>query len=74
MSLPFRFGVLLGLSFGFPAVAELSAQKTEETWKTDFSRSTVPLEKIVSGGPPKDGIRMDAVRGRGPGPLGWRTV
>ncbi|MDP2497311.1 MAG: DUF3179 domain-containing protein [Candidatus Palauibacterales bacterium] len=26
------------------------------TWKTDFSRITVPPEEIVSGGPPKDGI------------------
>jgi hypothetical protein len=25
-------------------------------WKTDFSRHTVPLEEIVSGGPPRDGI------------------
>jgi hypothetical protein len=25
-------------------------------WKTDFSRHTVPLEEIVPGGPPKDGI------------------
>jgi len=25
-------------------------------WTTDFSRHTVPLEEIVSGGPPKDGI------------------
>lgn len=28
----------------------------QEEWKTDFSRHTVPLEEIVSGGPPKDGI------------------
>ncbi len=25
-------------------------------WRTDFSKHTVPLEEIVSGGPPKDGI------------------
>jgi hypothetical protein len=25
-------------------------------WKTDFSKHSVPLEEIVSGGPPKDGI------------------
>lgn len=25
-------------------------------WKTDFTRHTVPLSEIVSGGPPKDGI------------------
>jgi hypothetical protein len=27
-----------------------------EAWKTDFTRHSVPLEEIVSGGPPKDGI------------------
>ena len=25
-------------------------------WKTDFTKHTVPLEEIMSGGPPKDGI------------------
>ena len=25
-------------------------------WKTDFSKSSIPLEEIMSGGPPKDGI------------------
>lgn len=28
----------------------------QEEWKTDFTRHTVPLEEIVSGGPPRDGI------------------
>lgn len=27
-----------------------------ERWATDFTRHTVPLEEIISGGPPKDGI------------------
>lgn len=27
-----------------------------EHWSTDFTRHAVPLEEIVSGGPPKDGI------------------
>jgi Protein of unknown function (DUF3179) len=27
-----------------------------EGWKTDFSRATVPLSEILSGGPPRDGI------------------
>ena len=27
-----------------------------ERWSTDFSKHTVPLEEISSGGPPKDGI------------------
>jgi len=32
------------------------ALEGQESWKTDFSKHTVPLEEIVSGGPPKDGI------------------
>ncbi|MDZ7780627.1 MAG: DUF3179 domain-containing protein [Gemmatimonadota bacterium] len=28
----------------------------QEDWQTDFTKHTVPLEEIVSGGPPKDGI------------------
>lgn len=35
--------------------SESSAQQGGE-WRTDFSRHTVPLDEIVSGGPPKDGI------------------
>jgi hypothetical protein len=31
-------------------------QSQQDEWRTDFSRHTVPLEEIVSGGPPKDGI------------------
>ncbi|MGQ0816316.1 MAG: DUF3179 domain-containing protein [Gemmatimonadota bacterium] len=31
-------------------------QLTQDGWRTDFSRHTVPLEEIVAGGPPKDGI------------------
>lgn len=27
-----------------------------EGWKTDFTRSSVPFEEIISGGPPRDGI------------------
>ncbi len=39
-----------------------------EVWRTDFSKHSVPLEEIVSGGPPKDGIpaidrpRFESVR------------
>lgn len=42
-----------------------------EAWRTDFSRHSVPLEEIVSGGPPKDGIpaidrpRFESVREAG---------
>ena len=28
----------------------------QSEWRTDFSKHTVPLDEIVSGGPPKDGI------------------
>ncbi|MBI3983319.1 MAG: DUF3179 domain-containing protein [Gemmatimonadetes bacterium] len=45
--------VTLGLALTVGA-ARAPAQSTE--WRTDFSRATVPLEEIVSGGPPKDGI------------------
>ena len=41
------------------AVAALPASalgQFGDEWKTDFSRHTVPLDEIVSGGPPKDGI------------------
>lgn len=36
----------------------LSPQRAaaQESWRTDFSRATVPMDEIVSGGPPKDGI------------------
>ena len=30
--------------------------QSREEWKTDFSKTTVDMEEIVSGGPPKDGI------------------
>ncbi|MBI4539187.1 MAG: DUF3179 domain-containing protein [Gemmatimonadetes bacterium] len=40
-----------------------STSPAQEGWRTDFSRHVVPLEEIVSGGPPKDGIRsIDAPR------------
>lgn len=32
------------------------AAQTQGPWRTDFSRHTVPLDEIISGGPPKDGI------------------
>jgi hypothetical protein len=46
-------GVLFLIGCSSPP-AEASGQ---DTWITDFSKRTVPLEQIVSGGPPKDGIR-----------------
>ena len=29
---------------------------SDAPWRTDFSRHTVPLDEIMSGGPPRDGI------------------
>ena len=64
------------LLVAFPACAQEPAGSAErlrggEAWKTDFSRHSVPLEEIVSGGPPKDGIpaidrpRFESVREAG---------
>jgi hypothetical protein len=36
--------------------AEARRLAGNEVWRTDFSRRSVPLSEIVSGGPPKDGI------------------
>lgn len=38
------------------ATAQIPTEFDVEDWSTDFARATVPLEEIVSGGPPKDGI------------------
>jgi hypothetical protein len=46
------FRVLLGACAAL--AGPLAAQSGE--WRTDFSQHTVPLDEIVSGGPPKDGI------------------
>ncbi len=35
--------------------ADVTAQQ-DNGWRTDFEKHTVPLEEIISGGPPKDGI------------------
>ncbi|MBI2401499.1 MAG: DUF3179 domain-containing protein [Gemmatimonadetes bacterium] len=35
---------------------DVPAAQADGGWRTDFSRHTVPLDEIVSGGPPKDGI------------------
>ena len=60
---------LLVASFSvLPVIVQ--AQSAAE-WRTDFSRRTVPLSEIVSGGPPKDGIpaidrpRFETVRSAG---------
>ena len=36
--------------------AERDLEITTEGWKTDFSRHSVPLRELISGGPPRDGI------------------
>ncbi|KAB2851447.1 MAG: DUF3179 domain-containing protein [Hyphomicrobiaceae bacterium] len=46
--------LLIGL-FMAPAAADPSAWKAEG-WKTDFTRTSIKWEEILSGGPPKDGI------------------
>ena len=38
------------------ALGAYGQQQFGNGWKTDFSNHTVPLDEIVSGGPPKDGI------------------
>ena len=42
------------------AEAEQAREKYERllraTWKTDFSRTTISFDEIMTGGPPKDGI------------------
>jgi hypothetical protein len=51
-----------------PHDAEVKRIAGSEPWRTDFSRHSVPLEEIVSGGPPRDGIpaidhpRFESVR------------
>ncbi len=55
--------LLLGVAALAPAPTNLAAALgvdgplKQEFPKTDFSRAVVPLESIVSGGPPRDGIR-----------------
>ncbi len=39
-----------------PSLCAPVSASAQAEWRTDFSRTTVPLEEIVSGGPPKDGI------------------
>jgi hypothetical protein len=51
-----------------PRDTEVKRIAGSEPWRTDFSRHSVPLEEIVSGGPPRDGIpaidrpRFESVR------------
>ena len=61
--------MLAAAAFVAPAIANVDrAMAQPASWRTewphtDFSRHTVPLEEIKSGGPPKDGIpSIDAPR------------
>ena len=45
-----------GASFAQSTNAEVRRLTGGEEWRTDFSRHSVPLSEIVSGGPPRDGI------------------
>lgn len=46
----------LGLGRGWAADGPPPFAVTDAPWRTDFSRHTVPLDEIRSGGPPRDGI------------------
>lgn len=39
-----------------PGSKPIFAEFGKDEWSTDFSKHSVPLDEIVSGGPPKDGI------------------
>jgi len=57
----FAAGALLLAGISGPAAPGATAPErppfdTSE-WKTDFGKHSVPLSEIMSGGPPKDGIR-----------------
>ena len=47
---------VLALSFGMVLSPLSLAQGFGSRWRTDFSKHSVPLDEIISGGPPKDGI------------------
>lgn len=47
-------GLILTATFITSAVADIA--RWQRSWKTDFSRLTVPSSEIVAGGPPRDGI------------------
>ncbi len=46
----------LSLSLALLMAPASGASQQPNGWKTNFSKHTVPLEEITSGGPPKDGI------------------
>ncbi len=48
--------IVLALLMGSHLTLAQPAPKDWENWLTDFSKHSIPLEEIFSGGPPKDGI------------------
>jgi hypothetical protein len=48
--------VALCVTVATVALAASPAVWRQQGWKTDFTRSTVPFDEILSGGPPRDGI------------------
>lgn len=49
-------GILLFLGLLFGDSANIRKWKAEGWTKTDFSKATVDLSEVISGGPPRDGI------------------
>jgi hypothetical protein len=55
---------LLALFLAFATTAQANPDRWRQAWpKTDFSRTSIDFDEIMSGGPPKDGIpSIDAPR------------
>lgn len=56
-----RFFTIFGLVFlmviGFLSTGQADPIRwTQEGWKTDFSKTSIDLARVLSGGPPRDGI------------------
>jgi len=51
-----RHTVLLLATLLLAASAEAQRLQIDETWKTDWSKRSIDLDELMSGGPPKDGI------------------
>ncbi len=51
-----RQTVLLLATLLLAACAEAQSFQIDETWKTDWSKRSIDLDELMSGGPPKDGI------------------
>ncbi|MCH8808974.1 MAG: DUF3179 domain-containing protein [Proteobacteria bacterium] len=48
---------LLALCFAFANAAQANPDRWRHAWpKTDFSKTSIDFDEIISGGPPKDGI------------------